>query len=209
MLNGRQCDLHEMMLDNDGLSNDEYYIWHWLFQDSDGDEITDLYDNCIFVKNSTQLDSDGDGLGDDCDKCPDNFDPDQKDSDDDGVPNACDRCKNYPDDNDIDQDGIPDECDNCPFKSNPDQKDSDGDGIGNACDNCPEVKNPREMHEMNSEFVLAQKKGAKDKGFCKNLYSSTWESRNICMMQPDSDLAIASTIPPSSSILAMYPLAFS
>jgi len=188
MLNGRQCDLHEMMLDNDGLSNDEYYIWHWLFQDSDGDEITDLYDNCIFVKNSTQLDSDGDGLGDDCDKCPDNFDPDQKDSDDDGVPNACDRCKNYPDDNDIDQDGIPDECDNCPFKSNPDQKDSDGDGIGNACDNCPEVKNPREMHEMNSEFVLAQKKGAKDKGFCKNRYSSTWESRNICMMQPDSDL---------------------
>ena len=195
-INGKTCDLHEMMLDNEYKDTitgaveieDDYYVFHWLFQDSDNDTITDLYDNCIFKTNGNQDDHDHDGLGDICDNCPYKSNPDQKDSDGDGVGDACDMCPDFLNQQDMDNDGIPDKCDNCPYDRNPNQKDSDGDGIGDECDNCPDAPNPRTRHEMNSEFVLAKKYGAKDKGFCKNLKSETWEKRDICMMQPDSDL---------------------
>lgn len=42
----------------------------WLLpiaRDSDGDQVTDLYDNCAYVANADQKDADGDGTGDACD----------------------------------------------------------------------------------------------------------------------------------------------
>ena len=235
-INGKKCDLHELMLDNDEgtLVNPDYddiYIFHWQFQDTDGDGITDLYDNCIFTPYiENDKDSDGDGFGDECDNCPEVSNPDQKDSDGDGVGDACDICKGYDDNLDRDKDRMPDDCDNCPDVANPDQKDSDGDGIGDACDkcegfddnqdrdkdgvpdgcdkcegsddsqdrdkdgvpddcdNCPDEPNPKRKYELNSEFILAQNGGAYYKGFCTITQSSSWDSREICMMQPDSDL---------------------
>ena len=77
-INGKTCDLHMMMLDNDLLTDDDYSIYHWLFYDYDGDGVTDLYDNCIFQPNPDQLDSDGDGFGDACDNYPEYFNPDQQ-----------------------------------------------------------------------------------------------------------------------------------
>ena len=155
ILNGRRCDLHEMMLNNNWSRDDEYYIWHWLFQDSDGDGTTDLYDNCIFDANEYQYDDDKDGIGNICDNCPYHSNPDQKDSDEDGAGDACDICPNFPNNWDIDEDGIPDKCDNCPYNHNPKQEDFDGDGIGDACDNCPYDENPRIRYKMNSELRAA------------------------------------------------------
>lgn len=202
-INGKQCDLHELMLDNDkgtpGIRDyDDIYIFHWLFQDADGDHITDLYDNCIFVENPDQLDNDNDGFGDACDNCPNDHNPDQKDSDGDGIGDACDKCDGFSDYFDKDNDKIPDDCDNCPDDHNPDQKDSDDDGVGDVCDNCPDVPNPKIKYELDSEFILGTDKscdgeeecngGAYKKGFCTITESRTWDSRKICMMQPDSDL---------------------
>lgn len=95
-INGNECDLHEMVLDNRDNNHDRYYILHWKFQDSDGDGITDLYDNCIFVENTSQADNDGDGFGDACDNCPAIHNPDQLDSDGDGIGDACDNCPYFP-----------------------------------------------------------------------------------------------------------------
>ncbi len=58
-------------------------------QDSDGDQIPDISDNCPFVKNHDQHDHDRDGRGDACDVCP--HIPDTgADLDGDGVGDACD-----------------------------------------------------------------------------------------------------------------------
>lgn len=97
-----------------------------LGEDSDGDGIPDVIDNCPNYPNAAQRDFDGDGVGDLCDNCMIVFNPDQKDSDDDGYGDAC--MKDY------DGDGIPDSEDNCRIVANPDQADSDGDGRGDACD---------------------------------------------------------------------------
>ncbi|MEQ1848989.1 MAG: thrombospondin type 3 repeat-containing protein [Candidatus Peribacteraceae bacterium] len=128
--------------------------------DTDGDGVYDIDDNCPLVSNANQTDTDGDGQGDACDSdddddgvddgddnCPLVSNPDQLDTDGDGLGDACD--------GDDDGDGDLDGDDNCPLVSNPDQLDTDGDGLGDACDgdddgdgdldgddNCPLVSNP-------------------------------------------------------------------
>lgn len=81
-------------------------------------------------------DSDGDGVGNLCDNCPDDFNPSQADTDGDLIGDECDDCV------DPDRDGFgtpgapmatcPD--DNCPTVYNPGQEDSDGNGVGDACE---------------------------------------------------------------------------
>lgn len=89
-------------------------------------------------------DSDGDGLLDIKDNCPYVFNPLQEDADEDGVGDACDNCKYIPnfDQKDSDGDGVGDACDNCKFTANADQIDTDVDGIGDVCDNCLTIANP-------------------------------------------------------------------
>jgi hypothetical protein len=74
-----------------------------LLQDTDGDGVSDLDDNCPDHFNPLQEDLDEDGLGDPCDpdddedgvddvndNCPIDFNPDQGDVDADGLGDACD-----------------------------------------------------------------------------------------------------------------------
>ena len=56
-----------------------------LFIDADGDEISDLEDNCRYSPNVDQADADSDGRGDVCDICPNDFDPEPIDNDRDGI----------------------------------------------------------------------------------------------------------------------------
>lgn len=141
------------------------------FNDSDGDFIFTMCDNCPVTPNSDQIDSDGDGYGDACDICP-GFD-DNAESDGDGVPDGCDVCAGFddavdtdfdgvPDGCDIcdggddaldaDSDGTPDSCDNCPVADNPGQADSDADGLGDECDNCPTDHNPGQENNDGDTF---------------------------------------------------------
>ncbi len=109
--------------------------------DSDGDGIVDVEDNCPDTPNADQADGDGDGVGDACDNCPDIANPDQADSDGDGTGDAC------APDGDADGDGVANAEDNCPDTPNADQADGDGDGVGDACDNCPDKPNPDQLDE--------------------------------------------------------------
>jgi gliding motility-associated-like protein len=74
-----------------------------LAQDSDGDGINDLADNCPDIANGDQADLDGDGIGDFCDddrdgdgvlnsedNCPDNANSDQGDLNGNGIGDFCD-----------------------------------------------------------------------------------------------------------------------
>ncbi len=72
-------------------------------QDTDGDGVNDLADNCIDIANADQADNDGDGLGDVCDD----------DIDGDGVLNDADNCPETanPDQGDLNGNGIGDFCD--------------------------------------------------------------------------------------------------
>jgi LmbE family N-acetylglucosaminyl deacetylase len=79
-------------------------------QDTDGDGVADLNDNCPAVQNAGQANADGDGLGDACDACPS-----------DAL-------------NDVDADGVCGNVDNCPTTANSGQTDLDGDQLGDACD---------------------------------------------------------------------------
>lgn len=58
--------------------------------DTDGDGVTSLHDNCTNEENPSQLNSDQDAFGDDCDNCEEIDNPDQGDVDDDGAGDACD-----------------------------------------------------------------------------------------------------------------------
>jgi len=60
--------------------------------DTDGDAIGDLRDNCREIVNPCQDDADEDGIGDACDNCPDIDNPDQADSDGDSTGDACESC---------------------------------------------------------------------------------------------------------------------
>jgi hypothetical protein len=128
--------------------------------DVDGDEVPDVSDNCVMVKNGSQLDTDRDGQGDACDadddadgvldgsdNCRLVSNPDQIDSDGDGYGDPCPPV-------DDDNDGLINDDDNCDPVPNPDQSDLDGDDRGDACDrdddgdrfddqfdNCPTVYN--------------------------------------------------------------------
>jgi len=102
--------------------------------DSDGDGIDDVEDNCPHIFNpirpvdgTVQGDEDGDGVGDVCDPCPL-----VQDSSDCTVPDLDDR----------DGDGISNVEDNCPYHANADQADADSDWMGDACDLCPNDSNP-------------------------------------------------------------------
>ena len=97
--------------------------------DSDGDGIPDICDNCPAVSNPDQTDTDADGIGDACDACPN--DP-ENDADGDGLCADADPCP-FDAENDADEDGICESRDNCPRIFNPDQADSDRDGRGDAC----------------------------------------------------------------------------
>jgi hypothetical protein len=139
--------------------------------DTDGDGVADIYDNCPFVANRDQLDTDGDGVGNACDNCPTIANPDQLDTNGNGIGDVCDP--------DLDGDGIPDKHadltpwlpsesglfngktvngDNCPKIPNSDQTisfaatagglgdacnpDIDGDGVKNQVDDCPYIPDP-------------------------------------------------------------------
>ncbi len=84
------------------------------------------------------LDTDGDGVSDSFDNCPNTPNPGQEDADTDGIGDACDNCPTIANANqlDADTDSVGDVCDNCPIVANPNQADTDGDNIGDACDSC-------------------------------------------------------------------------
>lgn len=116
--------------------------------DSDGDGIPNVQDNCPLIFNpvrvmdeSAQSDRDNDGVGDVCDPCP--LDPDTTE------------CTTF-DPDDRDGDDFPNEFDNCPADPN-DQTDTDKDGKGDICDLCPEYPNPGD--ELCLGSVYAIKKG--------------------------------------------------
>jgi len=92
-----------------------------------------------------QDDSDGDNIGDVCDNCTD-YDNDGYGGDLSFPLNNCygeDNCPNdyNPDQIDIDEDGAGDTCDNCPEEDNPNQEDIDKDEIGDVCDECMDTDN--------------------------------------------------------------------
>lgn len=132
-----------------------------VFEDIDGDGITDQSDNCPTTANQDQSDLDADGIGDLCDNCPEIANQDQLDTDSDGLGDSCDLDDDgdgvadiedhFPmdpdesEDNDLDgvgdnedldddNDGILDVNDNAPLLPNPDQTDTDNDGIGDVLD---------------------------------------------------------------------------
>ena len=109
--------------------------------DTDGDQVSDMDDNCPNDANPDQADADQDGYGDACDACPESPEEQQLDGDNDGYGDACDVCPSTPDENQLDSDGdgVGDACDNCPSYENPDQLDSDNDGLGDACTVAPEA----------------------------------------------------------------------
>jgi len=136
-------------------------------EDTDGDGIGDVCDNCPNMSNPAQDDADSDGVGDGCDNCPHHNNHDQLDADNDGLGNACDNCPTAlnPGQSDTDcrggppelseicvpwPDGVGDVCDNCRYTYNPDQVDTDGDGMGDACDNCPAVVNHDQQDTMDA-----------------------------------------------------------
>lgn len=112
-------------------------------ENSDGDSLGDVCDNCPYATNPYQDDTDGDGIGNVCDNCPYDSNPEQEDADSDFVGDICDNCPyaTNPYQEDFDGDGIGDVCDNCPYDFNPGQEDADEDGVGNVCDNCLTIAN--------------------------------------------------------------------
>ena len=123
--------------------------------DSDQDSIPNLFDNCDFVFNPSQIDADNDGVGDACqdsdgdsvidinDNCPLIVNPTQENNDHDGEGDVCDA--------DDDNDHVVDIGDNCPLVPNGNQADDDGDSVGDACDNCMAVANEDQLNSDDDE----------------------------------------------------------
>ncbi|MBN1502660.1 thrombospondin type 3 repeat-containing protein [Candidatus Woesearchaeota archaeon] len=150
--NGDQIIDYYKIADEVILEGDYIYV----LPDIDGDNISDMVDNCPYNHNPAQENSDNDGLGDACDICPydndNDFDldgvcgnedncpeisnPEQNDSDSDSIGDVCDLCP-YDPNNDYDLDGICGDVDNCPTIFNMNQTDYDNDTIGDSCDMCP------------------------------------------------------------------------
>ncbi len=135
---GDACDADD---DQDGLSDTEEATLGSdpFLADTDGDEVLDGTDLCLFTPDFDQLDSDNDHLGDVCDpdddndgildisdNCPFFASQDQTDTDGNGTGDVCV--------NDDDGDGVLDNSDNCRTAANSDQRDTDSDGGGDACD---------------------------------------------------------------------------
>lgn len=127
--------------------------------DKDGDGVSDVIENCVYVPNYSQDDLDGDRIGDACDNCPLSSNREQHDHDDDLVGDDCDT------DEDDDGDGVQNDRDNCPTTPNAGQLDTDNDGEGDACDtdddndgipdrdpsdNCRIIHNPNQIDEDES-----------------------------------------------------------
>jgi hypothetical protein len=105
-------------------------------EDTDGDTVRNLCDNCVQAFNPSQADADADGRGNSCDNCLAVPNPGQQDLDADARGDACDNCPNeanpLQDDGDLDRAG--DACDNCLVDYNPTQSDVDSDFEGDVCD---------------------------------------------------------------------------
>ena len=116
--------------------------------DTDGDGIENLRDNCPNTINTDQKDRNRDGIWDACadddgdgipgssDNCPTVANADQADKNVNTIGDACEF--------DSDSDGIPDGVDNAIHVPNPDQKDRDNDRIGDIMDNCS-LYNPDQL----------------------------------------------------------------
>jgi hypothetical protein len=121
-------------------------------EDADGDNVSDLIDNCLMTYNPRQTDfnlngkgdacedSDGDGVMDDKDNCPLISNSGQSDQDEDGYGDICDNCPSTP--NGPLQGSCGQTGTNCNYNAMcgirgeciTSQVDSDGDGQGDACD---------------------------------------------------------------------------
>jgi hypothetical protein len=102
------------------------YVLLWLSpldEDSDGDGVLDLVDDCLGLANPDQIDSDTDGLGDACDNCVDVANVLQEDTDSDGLGDACDPC---PEDASTDDCGGDDDDSGAPDEDLPDGEDDGG-----------------------------------------------------------------------------------
>lgn len=121
--------------------------------DSDDDTVLDNTDNCLLVKNITQINTDQDLLGDACDpdadadnllndvdNCPFNANPGQEDTDGDGEGDLCDV--------DADNDNVLNNTDNCPLDKNPRQENADRDAQGDVCD--PDADNDAILNESDN-----------------------------------------------------------
>ena len=131
-----------------------YYAEDISMADADGDNITDIFDNCPTISNPNQQDGDGDGRGDACDNCPEVANETQLNSDGDSYGDACDNCPGIDNENqqDTDGDNAGDLCDNCPETTNENQNNIDGDSFGDACDNCPLVDNEDQQNSDNDSY---------------------------------------------------------
>lgn len=50
--------------------------------------------------------------------------------------------------------GLKNFLDNCQRVQNRDQLDRDGDGVGDACDSCPDIPNPNQVTQNNTENIF-------------------------------------------------------
>ena len=174
--------------------------------DTDGDGIWDINDNCKVTPNNNQADDDQDGVGNVCDNCRNMKNANQYDSDielvcdpsssdpysdavtpcvfkSDGFGDVCDNCPNKynPDQNDTDGDGVGDACDNCVNKANSNQKDADYDDIGDVCDNCKVYPNP-DQNDTDFRTVCpgSQKDGTPGSQACYKEYDGYGDACDIC-----------------------------